>query len=114
MRAAAALALALLATGAARDPFEGRVPGAPQRCIRAGLSSSILDDGTIMFRDGRRLWRTGPVGQCTTLRTDQTLVVDVFGGQICRNDRFRLRDPGLSIPSADCRFRDFVPYTRAQ
>ena len=41
-----------------------------------------------------------------------TMIVDVYGGQLCRNDRFRLVEPGLSIPSAYCRFSGFTPYDK--
>ena len=109
----AALALAL---GASRDdPLAGRVAGAPVGCIDIARvqGPTIIDATTILYRQsGKRTWRTGPVGSCPQLRPFATMIVDVYGGQLCRNDRFRLVEPGLSIPSAYCRFSDFTPYDK--
>jgi hypothetical protein len=110
---AAALTLVLTAsTAAKRDPLEGRIAGKPVRCIDAQLNRpEIVDEHTILYRStGRRVYRTGPVGACPSLRPLTTLVVDVYGGQLCRNDRFRVITPGLRIPSAYCRFTEFTPY----
>ena len=105
--------LPLLAAG--DDPFAGRVAGKPQRCITLSQLQGpvIVDAQTIYYRDGSRLWRTGPRGTCPSLRPFTTLITEVYGGQLCSGDRFRTRDPGLSIPSAACLFGDFVPYTPA-
>jgi hypothetical protein len=114
-RVAAALLLAMLATGSARDPLEGRTPGPAKRCVPAGQNRSltIAADRVILYRESaRRIWRTEPIGHCTRMRAMDTLVIEVFGGSICRGDRFRVVTPGLSIPSAPCRFGDFVPYDR--
>ena len=109
----AALALAL---GASRDdPLAGRIAGTPVGCIDIARvqGPTIIDATTILYRQsGKRTWRTGPVGSCPQLRPFATMIVDVYGGQLCRNDRFRLVEPGLSIPSAYCRFSDFTPYDK--
>lgn len=97
------------------DPLAGRTPGPPARCIPIDSIStpSIVDARTILYaQSGKRIWRTTPVGRCTRMQPTDTLVVEVFGGQICRNDRFRVLSPGLSIPSAPCRFDAFVPYDK--
>jgi hypothetical protein len=107
----AALALALVAGKS--DPLAGRVAGTPVRCIDIGRNDGpdIVDSQTILYRQsGKRIWKTGPVGECPSLRPLDTLIVDVYGGQICRNDRFRTISNGTSIPSPYCRFRDFTPY----
>ncbi len=115
----AALLLATLAlTGAARhsrDPFEGRVPGPTKDCVELNQQEGLViaDEHTITYRDGSRLWRTGPMGNCPALRPLATLVVEVYGGQVCRGDRFRVVEPGLSVPSGFCRFGAFTPYTPA-
>lgn len=117
IRPLAALALALPLLAAGSDPLAGRVAGAPQRCISLSATNgpSIVDARTILYTEGagRRVWKTGPVGNCPSLEPLTTLIVDVYGGQLCRNDRFRVLTPGTSIPSAYCRFTEFTPYTRA-
>jgi hypothetical protein len=110
------VALALPLLGAKSDPLAGRVAETPANCI--SLSSmqgpSIVDSHTILYRQGARVWKTGPVGACPSLAPFTTLVVDVYGGQLCRNDRFRVITPGMSIPSGYCRFTEFTPYVRAK
>lgn len=109
----AALAVALVA--ARSDPLAGRVAGPAVDCIELSRTDGpdIVDQGTILYRQsGKRIWRTGPVGTCPSLRPLTTLIVEVYGSQICRNDRFRVLEPGTSIPSAYCRFDRFTPYDK--
>ena len=110
----AALALPLLA--AKSDPLAGRVAGAPVNCISLPTSQgpAIVDSHTILYTQGARVWKTGPVGACPSLAPLTTLVVDVYGGQLCKNDRFRVITPGLTIPSAYCRCTEFTPYGRVK
>jgi len=117
MRRTAALLLGLLALpGATKDPLEGRTAGAPERCINDSVASSgptIVDEHTIMYsQTGRRVWIVHPVGACPSLRPLNTLVIEKWGGQTCTNDRFRVLEPGTTIPSAYCRFGQFIPYDR--
>ncbi len=112
---AIAAALGLSLTAGKSDPLAGRVAGAPVQCIDIARSSGpeIVDAQTILYRQsGKRVWKTGPVGACPSLRPFDTLIVDVYGGQLCRNDRFRTVSVGMSIPSPTCRFRDFTPYDK--
>lgn len=96
-----------------RDPLAGRIAGAPTECLALNRNTSpeIVDQNTILYRETQqRIWRTGPVGNCPALRPMNTLIIDVYGGQLCRNDRFRVLQPGTSIPSGYCRFDRFTPY----
>ncbi len=112
------VALALPLMAAKSDPLAGRAQGQPANCINLSQSNgpSIIDDHTILYTEGagRRVWKTGPVGACPSLAPLNTLIVEVYGGQLCRNDRFRVLTPGTSIPSAYCRFTQFTPYTRVK
>jgi hypothetical protein len=116
MRRAAALLVSLLAlSGAAKDPLAGRVAGAPVRCISDTAISgpSILDGHTIIYNaGGRRSWIVHPQGVCPSLRPLNTLVIERWGSETCTNDRFRVLEPGTTIPSAYCRFGEFVPYDK--
>ena len=113
--ALAALAGALL-VAADRDPLAGRAAGAPERCISLGVNDgpTVVDASTILYRQGARLYRTGPRGSCPALRPFNTLIVEVYGGQLCSGDRFRVLEPGSTIPSGACLFTDFTPYTKAK
>lgn len=94
-----------------------RVAGAPRDCISVSDSDGpqIIDDHTILYKPvGRTLWRNELGSACPGLRPYTTLIVEVHGSQICRNDRFRVLDPGSSIPSAYCFFGKFTPYEKAK
>lgn len=120
MRLAAALLAAGLAAGPAvaardRDPLAGRVAGAPVRCISDTATSgpTVIDRTTILYsQTGRRTWVTHPVDSCPSLAPLNTLIVEKWGNQTCANDRFRVLEPGTSIPSAYCRFGPFTPYDK--
>jgi hypothetical protein len=115
-RAALALVGLLALPGAAKDPLAGRLEGPPVRCISdTDISSgpTIVDEHTILYsRTGRRIWAVHPVGACPSLRPFSTLIVEKYGSQTCANDRFRVVEPGISIPSGYCRFGPFVPYDK--
>lgn len=92
-----------------------RVPGAPRDCISTTDADGpqIIDGDTILYKPvGKTLWRNELASQCPGLRPYTTLIVEVHGAQICRNDRFRVIEPGSTIPSAYCMFGKFTPYTR--
>jgi hypothetical protein len=116
MRALLLVLAAGLSVGAKRDLLAGRVAGEPRDCISLtqNVSPTIVDQRTILYREsGRRIWRTTPVGACPSLRPDSILIIDVFGAQLCRNDRFRTLVPNTIIPSGYCRFDRFTPYDRS-
>jgi hypothetical protein len=98
-----------------RDFLAGRVPGKPVHCIdpRSNQGPTVIDSKTILYNvTGRRIYRTGPVGTCPSLRPLTTLIVEIRSGQLCENDMFRVLQPGTSIPSGYCRFQPFVPYEK--
>jgi len=94
-----------------------RVAGAPRDCISVTDSDGpqIIDDHTIVYKPlGRTVWRNDLGTSCPGLRPYTTLIVEVHGSQLCRNDRFRVLDPGSSIPNAYCMFGKFTPYEKAK
>ena len=109
------LALASLLAATADDPLAGRTAGPPTDCIDSGFAPSIqiVDDHTILYREtDRRVWRTGPDTRCPWLEPSATLIIEQFGAELCRGDRFRVRRQGDGIPSPTCRFTAFTPYDR--
>jgi hypothetical protein len=96
------------------DALEGRVAGEAVDCISTTTLSGpqIIDNDTVLYRSGSRVYRNEIVGQCPRLERFNTMVVEVYGSQLCRNDRFRVVEPGTSIPGPYCRFGKFVPYTK--
>ncbi|WP_454279184.1 DUF6491 family protein [Sphingomonas sp. Marseille-Q8236] len=112
-----ALTLAFTLTAAKSDPLAGRVAGPPARCVDSSVAMSgpsIYDDNVIVINGGgKRMWKAKVRGQCPGLRPFNTLIVERWGSQICRNDRFRVLQQGMSIPSQYCFFDGFVPYDKA-
>lgn len=96
------------------DALEGRVPGKPQNCISStGLNGpQIIDSSTILYREGRRVWRNDLPSSCPSLDRFSVIIAELHGSQICRNDLFRAVDPGSRIPGPHCRFGQFVPYVK--
>ncbi|WP_343528873.1 hypothetical protein [Sphingomonas sp.] len=112
-----ALGLALTLSAARSDPFAGRVAGKPVQCVDSSTAMSgptIYDKDLIVIQAGQRLWRAKLRGQCPGLQPFNTLIIDRWGSQICRNDRFRVLQQGMSIPSQWCFFDGFIPYDRVK
>lgn len=102
----------------ASDPLAtalaGRVAGKPTDCIDPQFSDGpqVIDDHTLIYRQGRRIWRNDLPAACPSLNPQSTLIISRWGGQLCRNDTFRTIETGSTIPSGICRFGDFTPYDR--
>lgn len=114
---AAALGLTLTLSAAKSDPFAGRVAGPPAQCVDTSTTMSgpvITDKDVIVINAGRRIWRAKVRGQCAGIQPFNTLMIERWGSQVCRNDRFRVVQPGLSIPSQWCFFDGFMPYDRVK
>jgi len=93
----------------------GRVAGKPADCVDHSRldGPQVIDDKTLIYREsGSRIWRNDLIGVCPGLKPMDTLIVDIFGTQLCRNDRFRALTPGLSIPGPYCRLGKFTPYDK--
>ena len=99
----------------AESALAGRVAGKPVDCVEQSRlgGPQIIDSKTLIYREsGRRVWRNDLVGECPGLRPMDTLIVDVYGSQLCRNDHFRAISPGDRIPGPYCRFGQFIPYDK--
>jgi len=116
-------ALGLLGAAAPAAPREdtlasalaGRVAGTPVDCVENSRldGPQIIDKKTLIYREsGRRIWRNDLIGECPGLQPMDTLVVEIFGSQLCRNDHFRALTPGIRIPGPICRLGKFTPYDK--
>ena len=93
------------ATGKTSDCVQPRNVSGPQ----------IIGNTTLLYREGgARIWRNDVIGNCPSLREGQTVITEIKGGQLCRNDLFRTIEPGTSIPSAYCRLGNFTEYKRVK
>ena len=94
----------------------GRFAGTPQSCLPRFSADDmvIVDDNTILFRDGGRVWRTEMQGGCPGLsRGHYALVTRQFGTSgLCRGEIAQLLDTAAGFTAGSCSFGDFVPYSR--
>lgn len=95
----------------------GRVAGKPQNCIsgsRVG-GPEVIDNRNIVYRQsGARIWRNETVDRCPTLRDNDILIIEIYGDQICRYDRFQVVNRNSGIPSAYCILGQFTPYDKVK
>lgn len=124
----ASAALVLIAAGQAADAprapeaqakldkwLDGRVPGEPRKCVTANILTSPIgiDDRTMLFRDGPRIWRTelraslhcGELGRQALIHTESA------ANRICNGQQLEFSDGGTT---GACVLGDFTPYTRAK
>lgn len=93
----------------------GRVAGKPQNCIALspGDGPEVIDNRTILYRQsGARLWLNRLDQACPSLREEDIVVVESYGGQLCRSDRFQVAGRNGGVPSAFCYFGAFTPYDK--
>lgn len=98
------------------DALAGRVAGKPMSCLpnyRAN-DMQIIDDWTILFRDGRTIYVQNPRGGCPGIGSRRNVLVTRLWGtnQLCSGDISHLVDPSSGIGGGACVFSEFVPYTR--
>jgi hypothetical protein len=98
------------------DALAGRTAGPPVRCIpnyRAN-QMQVIDDGTILFRDGGTVYLQRPQGGCPGISTGgRTLVTRTFGSNnLCDGDINQLVDLGSGFSGGACVFGPFVPYSK--
>lgn len=96
------------------EALEGRSPGKPVDCVSTTSLNGpqIIDNKTMLYNSGKRVWRQDVVGGCPGMSPFDTIVAELHGSQICRNDRFRAVEPGTVVPGPYCRFGQFTPYTK--
>jgi hypothetical protein len=98
------------------DALAGRTPGPPVRCIPSFRANQmqVIDDYTILFRDGRTIYVQNPRGGCRGLGIGgYTLVTRQFGtSDLCDKDFHRTVDLRTGMQGGACIFGPFVPYTK--
>jgi len=98
------------------EALAGHVQGPPKRCIRNYRSNimEVIDDDTILFRDGRTIYLQKPRNSCFGIANhSRTLVTRQFGTtDLCDGDINRLVDLSAGFQGGACVFGPFVPYTK--
>ena len=94
----------------------GKVAGAPVACLPRHRSNDMrtLDNGTVAFKVGSRVYINNMDGGCPNLRPPYALLTRQFGGAgLCRGDVAQIVDPTNGVSVGSCVWGDFIPYTRA-
>lgn len=110
----------------ARDPraaeelakaLAGRTAGPAVRCLPAFSRSDmdVIDDDTILYREGRTVYLQRPRGGCPGLNIgNYTLVIRKYGSnQTCDGDFGQLVDLRTGFGGGSCVFGPFIPYTKS-
>lgn len=94
--------------------LEGRVAGEPQSCIRnhSGQRMRIIDKTAYVFGRGRTIY-VQRTRHPEKIDDNDTLVMQLWGSQICRLDQITTIDRFSGFFSGVVFFEDFIPYTRA-
>jgi hypothetical protein len=89
----------------------GKVAGKPRSCISLSEArSSTTFRHAIVYRVNGKLSYVNDLGKCPFLRSDNILVTNVHGSQLCRGDIVSMVDRSSSFPAGSCSFGDFIPY----
>jgi hypothetical protein len=94
----------------------GRVAQAPMTCLpsRQANDMVVIDDNTIVFRDGARVYVNHPQGGCSQLSQGHTALVSHQIGEEgpCRGDVAQVVDTFSHDAVGSCVWGDFIPYVR--
>jgi hypothetical protein len=105
-------------TEALAKALAGRTAGPATRCVPDFRTSDmkIIDDGTIIFGQGKTVYLQKPVGGCPGLGIGgNSLVARQFAtNRMCQGDINEVVDVRNGITIGSCVFEDFVPYTRVK
>ena len=94
----------------------GRTAGPPVRCLPNYRTTQmqVIDDWTILYRDGRTVYVQNPRGGCRGLGIGgYTMVTRQYGtSQMCDGDFSQLVDLSTGMGGGSCVFGPFTPYTK--
>jgi len=94
----------------------GRTQGPPVDCLPSyrAAHQRVIDDWTILYRDGQTVYVQHPRGGCRGIGNGgYTLVARRRGtNRLCSGDIYQLVDLRTGIGGGACVFGPFVPYTR--
>ena len=67
-----------------------RNAGTPTDCIDSTSidGPEIIDRQTVVYRRGSKVWVNKLAAECPGLEPFNTMIVELHGSQICRNDQF--------------------------
>jgi hypothetical protein len=99
-----------------QEVLAGKVPQQAVDCLPGFRSSDmvVIDDNTILFRDGRKVYRNDlNGGTCNGLGGGHYALLTRQSGQLCRGDIGEVKDLSSGMTVGSCVMGDFVPYVPA-
>ena len=107
-------------TAAAQATYDkmlsGKTAGREQGCLSSlrAKDMTVIDDDTILFKDGRTVYENKPLGTCLNLsNSSYALATRNVGPQLCRGDIANVVDTSVGITVGSCALGNFVPYRPA-
>jgi len=96
--------------------LEGRVAGEPVDCIYMPRvrDSRIIDKTAIVYDGGSTIWVNRPPVGADRLDSDDVMVIQPTGSQLCSVDTVQLRESTQLFWNGFVGRGEFVPYTRAK
>jgi hypothetical protein len=94
--------------------LDGRDPGKPVSCVPAQLGSDrmqVIEGTAIVYDAGSTVYVARP-DDPKSLDSDNILVVDRFGSQICKQDVIRTVDRYSGFTTGVVFLGDFTPYKK--
>lgn len=94
----------------------GKTAGPATDCLPLFRTNdmTVIDEQTLVFRDGRTTWVNHMRGSCSALdRAGYAIVNRTFGSQLCSGEIARVVDTNTGMTVGSCAYGDFVPYRRA-
>ena len=91
----------------------GRVPGETRTCLLVGQTNHpiAIDDSTMLFVDGRKIWRSELRGSMNCASIDpQSTIVTESGWRVCAGDKLVFFQEGGA--EGACYLGEFTPYTK--
>jgi hypothetical protein len=97
--------------------LSGRVAGQPVDCIndfRSQVKMTVIDDNTLLFRDGKVVYLQTPPGGCANIsnKTNALTTRRSSTNQLCAGDINQVVQPSSGIFRGSCAFGQFVPYKK--
>ena len=99
------------------------LPGAGRRVAGSGglhqrfrsqVKMTVIDDNTLLFRDGKVVYLQSPPGGCGNIsnRTNALTTQRSSTNQLCAGDINQVVQPSSGIFRGSCAFGQFVPYRK--
>lgn len=93
--------------------LEGRVAGKPVNCISLfdSRDQRVIDKTAIVYGLGRTIYVNRP-SNARDLNSDDVMVTDIHGSQLCNLDIVRTHERSGFFPTGFVGLEQFVPYSR--